>query len=598
MNGDLEGSLVYLPSSRDDLLSFIHLLSTQIGDPDSLFTPVQSFQVAIERSGFRVDVITSGHYQPLREIPPQEISITHLCRVIGNTLRFAVKCEAQLDANLSTISLCFSSDFLDIRTCLVSKEEDCLDIVNLTRELLGKGRAGLCHPPALANLIEQLGSLSHSESTHAICEWWSEACLLAARKCTSHLSSFIQQEDWRAVADILDWCFSAASVQFTICMNSKCEGKKRNPELEWSCARHFFCSEQCKNAVSSGPECSLCVSRRVIVRPRRQEAPTAPVLRICHCGKQFSEGNDEWRLSLIGSSQYIPALKCCSETCFNQQFPKRLEESHVKVADDDYLLCLECKRPLDDKLWWRFPCNFHGFCSSKCYMRFRKSYCMEEFSMFGPCLFCTRELIDLIPEGRDCYQPLLEQIEMEQQNVRSHPRPEVVRDLMLLYAETKQLIVERKDPKDTRPLYLSINQLFSSTWLMTCCVCRHSTAVHHFIPSLPCLVRCEYKVHCVCSYECYEKLGSDCPLCSDSKLIPIEDAEDATLEVLRAIPITFCLCRKSISFCDLLECAHSICVQCLASDLTDEWRGYDGWYSCPICSTKYTKDSLMSEVLG
>lgn len=593
----VEEFLVYQTENREELLNFTHTLSTLIGESESLFVPINSYNVKNESQHFQVEVTTKGKYHELQNAPAVLLSVRQFCEVVGKVLGCAAEAEAKLGTTLGPLSLCFSPGFKEVRLSpLMTQREKTDYLVETLSQILGKGRAGRNHFLSLSDLLYQLKDRVRSEETHALVDWWPGACSSAAATSLPQLNEFVKSDEWETVADLLDWTV-ALPLRFTLCMSRSCVCSAESQARVWTCARHFYGSEQCRLEADNSSECPLCISRRlIVVRQRSKEVQSTSTQQICPCGQEFSKRSGDWRLALLGSSQYESAAKCCSEACFTQFFPTQPVAAPIEIPEFDPNLCLECKQPRTSAdLYWSFPCGDHGFCSVSCHSAFHRRIHSSSSWIDIPCLFCTKELTKWIRGDGDCYQPLLVQLETLQQTLLSCKTEKAAMDLALLRDEIQALIRERKTPQDPRPLSLSLKKLRDFTWLFTCCVCRKPTIVHRRWKRGAFLVRCEFKVHCVCSSDCAGSLNEVCPLCPDAQLYPISAPSKATQAVLRTIPASHCLCFESSTFYDLPECCHSVCVQCLGNYITEDY-GDDMWYECSICSEKYEKALLMSQV--
>ena len=597
--------MAYQTENREELLSITQILSTLIGEPEPLFVPISSFTVSNESLSFRVEATIKGKYQELQDTPSVPLSVRELCEVVRKVLENAVEAEAKLGQTLGSVALCFSPGFKEVKLSpLMTQREQPDYLVETLSQILGKGRAGRYHFPCLSDLMNQLKDRVRTEAAHTLVDWWPEACFSAAAASLPQLNEFVKSEEWATVEDLLDWTV-ALPLQFTMCMSRSCICSQESQALVWTCARHFYGSEQCRREADSSAECPLCATRRlVVVRPRIKEVQSTPTQQICPCGQEFSQRSGDWRLALLGSTQYESAAKCCSEACFVRFVPTQPATAPIEISELDPIempefdpnLCVECKQPLRaDGLLWRFPCQDHGFCSSSCHYSFHNGYSTSHNWIDLPCLFCTKELTKQIKGDQACYQPMLAQLETMQRAMLSFKTEKAAMDLASFRDEIKTLMYENKAPKDPRPLSLSLKKLREYSWLFACCVCKKPTIVHKRSNSAAFLVRCEFKVHCVCSPDCAGSLNEVCPLCPDAQLYPIPAPHKATQAVLRTVPASHCMCLQSSTYYDLPECCHSVCLQCIGNYLTEDY-GDERWYECSICSEKYEKVLLMSQV--
>lgn len=600
MKESVEGCLVYSIENREELLRITNILSNLIGETVSLYLPIKSFKVTHEDHTFRLDVTTIGEYLELQETPSVSLSVRQLCDMVEKLLACAAEAEAQLGTALGVASLYFSRDLKDVRLSpLMTQGENGGYLAEMLTHILGKGRAGSTHFACLSDLMNQIRDKVRAESAGTVKEWWAGACSSAAANGLPQLNKLVQSEEWEPAQDLLDWTLDLP-LCFSVCMSRNCVCPQEPQALVWACARHCFGSEQCRKEAGSSTECPLCSARRlVVIRPRIKETQSNPAQQICSCGQEFTQSAGEWRLLLLGSTQYENASKCCSEACFLRFFSAQPVPDPVQVPEYDPNLCLECKAPLpevkDTWVLWYFPCQYHGFCSSECQSFFCGLYVSGGDRFDLPCLFCTREVTSKIRGDGDCYEPMLAQLEALQQAVLSTKTRKAVSDLKLLRDEIRELILERKAPKDPRPLYLSLKKLRSHVWLLNCCICQKPTVVYKYSSSAAFLVRCEFKIHCVCSPACAKNLTKACPLCPDAELTPVSATSEATKAVLSTFPASHCTCREPSAFYELPNCSHSVCLQCLGNDITVEYE-YDNMYQCSICSKKYEKELLMSKI--
>ena len=593
MQGSLESRLVYLTHSQEDLLPILHFLSLLIAQPESLFTPIHGFQVTYDSQRFQVEIETKEAYFQVQDTAPGPATVRKLCGVLGKVLECAAYAETQQGSRMGYESLLFRKDISDIRLSPLRSDRKEGSIEETLRQLLGKCRAGRTHPTALSDLLDELRIRAKTESPSGLKDWWTSACAAASAASVPQLNEWLQRAEWESAQDLLDWSVDR-SLRFAVCMSRSCLCTQEPHTVVWTCSRHCFCSDQCRAAASSSPGCPLCGTPH----PKGSTPSESTLaLRICPCGQEFPQGSsDAWRLSLLGSTLYESATKCCSEPCLTRFFSELPINVPTQSLEWDPDLCLECQQPLSlyQRNTWSFPCKYHYFCSSDCQAQFTSRY-TPDYCIHLPCLFCDRELTCKLKADDERYREMLADMKVLQQTVLRSRAKSTAIEFILIWNEINTLITENKSPRDTRPAYLSLKKLGTGswTWLLVCCVCQMPVSVNLFPASTSFLVRCEFKVHCVCSSACAQQLSSLCPLCPDSQLYPIATPDIASLAILRAVPATSCLCQQTPAFFDLPECPHSVCIQCLARCITMETNHS---YRCFVCFKPYDRKVLMSQV--
>ncbi len=103
------------------------------------------------------------------------------------------------------------------------------------------------------------------------------------------------------------------------------------------CERHLtctlFCLVQASNArgLTATSRCPFCEPRRRLVIKSKSSQQQCK-----HCSRQFTVGQEPWRLQLVGSSSFVDARNYCSETCFRFVYPSEIIAREIPDNISDF----------------------------------------------------------------------------------------------------------------------------------------------------------------------------------------------------------------------------------------------------------------------
>jgi len=378
------------------------------------------------------------------------------------------------------------------------------------------------------------------------------------------------------------------------------------PTIAPICAFHQYCSPECLSAArdSAGLEdsqCPLCSAkvkprRVVIVKKKEHEAKTEERAAKCmRCFKEFdSNSSDSWRLDRLGSSEYNTVKSYCSEACYNAGNPAFFEESEETHG----LSCINCRENVPSQ-GLILHCGQHGLCSTSCSRAYYRTFNLETHRSYDGaylCYQCLEVYLAELGSGQDL------------------PEIETLKQKLAYFNESKGTIkgeVHTNCPCCTYidcGYYLSPGIITLRTYQTFCILCdipirisKRIEANYVLNEDSPLLVRCEYRLHGICSRNCLRSKvpNSDfpqamsCPRCRSS-LIPSESltlalySNNPTIEAVRRTP-SLHSCGDQVPTYVLEGCCHEMCGGSIDANV-----GEDGLVHCSICGNTATMDEAIS----
>ena len=365
---------------------------------------------------------------------------------------------------------------------------------------------------------------------------------------------------------------STFKVRASVCMHPQCyEGGTDQITI---CGKHYFCCEKCRNECSDRNLCKLC----------------GDGLR-CVCGRLV---NDAWRKVYMKNDEEYPlTANFCSNECFRRRHPKEVIDRKWK--------CLLCGGiPQSDLLV--LNCGEHMFCSTGCYKHYCISSIPEGVDIGNRCLFCSHTLMKLAREKKreEEIAPMIGKLDQLRANITNQDAFTVF--LNNIY-QIEEILHQEITKKYTWPLFLDSEKLCKSVHFLSCLKCKKPAVVHIRKEEEmkrwgegPFLLKCEVRLHAVCSRTCYQWLRGNCENCPYCGNFALDfAAAEATpssghpsLEAIRRTPCECCHCGLTDQeYIPLPSCAHEVCRQCLILDTTT-----DQVYACQLCQQKTERELL------
>ena len=252
------------------------------------------------------------------------------------------------------------------------------------------------------------------------------------------------------------------------------------------------------------------------------------------------------------------------------------------------LKCMECGNDLPSDPRQLFPCKAHGFCGSDCLHTYISKYFPHD-SWLPVCLFCNRyeeAMIapELIPNGESLMARLTD---LKKRCLASKGEDFAVCVALADAASELRCMRDRLVQTSPQwPLCLSHILLIDSCYALRCCFCQKNTFVHKRRATemqkwgdRPFLIKCDFKLHAVCSNTCFRK--GACPICPGSRIHDwlLEGKEHKTIEALRRSAGIACLHDRVTT--PLRGCSHELCDECIENQQQEY-----GYICCFICGSR------------
>lgn len=273
----------------------------------------------------------------------------------------------------------------------------------------------------------------------------------------------------------------------------------------------------------------------------------------------------------------------CPKCPIGRRKPQKAKASEALDPVQE-LKCMECGNdlPSDPRL---FSCKAHGFCSGNCMRTYISKYFPHD-SWFPVCLFCNRYeeaaiAHELIPNGESLVARLAD---LKKRCLASKGEDFAV--CVALADAASELGCMSNSLVQTSPqwpLCLSHLLLLYSCYALRCCYCQNNTFVHKRNANemgrwgdRPFLIKCDFKLHAVCSNACFRK--GACPICPGSRIHDwlLEGKEHKTIEALRRSAGIACFHDRVTT--PLRGCSHELCDECIQNQQQEH-----GYTCCPIC---------------
>lgn len=254
------------------------------------------------------------------------------------------------------------------------------------------------------------------------------------------------------------------------------------------------------------------------------------------------------------------------------------------------LECVECGADLP-RTALLSGCNVHGFCSEVCLTKHTSKYFPYSTWIPAICLSCNRfeEMMvasDAVPNG----QSILETISELKERCRASQGSEFEVCVVLADSIAELGCITSKPVYSTPqwPLCLSHRLLSETCYLLRCCFCHKNVFVHRRNNEemrkwgdRPFLIKCDFKLHAVCSKACFSR--GVCPICENSRIHDwlLEGKEHPTVEALRRSASVACSHPEFRRTLPLYACSHELCEECIESQ-----QQHYGFVTCHICGSQ------------
>ena len=616
-------SIVFSTDSEEELKFRTVLMLVQIVKEPSFMLPIHSFQVSHPDKYYQISLRPNGNVTSLTPPPPQHPPLPpqRLLTIIPELIGGLMKAEAEYEGPMVVDGegVFVAGEWKEVRLAQTMKraqgEASSIGLQPILILLFAQYSSRVDSPftSVLSELLASLRALTSTAPLQHLIAWWESSQPQRTVLLIDTLNETVRERDWDSAQSALEM-MDLAKLRFVACWNDKCKGT-HDGEIVSYCPDHIFCSSTCLSSLfpdkptRSCPLCLVPPPPLVLRRLKVTAKPATPAkISVCPCGTQFSPTDNEWTIPLLGSSRYSEAITCCSEHCFTVYFPDKAWKGADEKETEGCLYCGAGRGQLNSHgftMEMEMDCKVHFLCSMECYHVF------EEKSMLGincwpTCPYCVRHLSDLAQMRNQEYEGELQLVEEKQKQWKELQTREAIMDVMETAIEVKALILQKKKMRDPRPLYASAKKNYKIPILLACCHCRASICIDSDYISKTkqfrrgaFLIRCELKVHGVCSLACWEAIesaGENCPICPGFAL-DIESAHadwavtHPTAQVLRRLHATFCNCQLSTGFFSLSRCSHEVCRECLGRIL--EETNYSQWYSCFFCGENYLSEDLI-----
>ena len=254
------------------------------------------------------------------------------------------------------------------------------------------------------------------------------------------------------------------------------------------------------------------------------------------------------------------------------------------------LKCMECRGDLPDTALL-LACKVHGFCNEVCRTKHISQYFPS--STFDPiiCLSCNRLEEKLIARSTESNgQSRLEIISELKERCRASQGSAFEVCVALADAIAELVCVSLVPVYTTAqwPLCLSHRLLLEKCYLLRCCFCEKNVFVHRRNNEemqkwgdRAFLIKCDFKLHAVCSQACFRK--GVCPTCPDSLIKDqlLASKEHPTIEALRRSAGVACRHAEVRRTLPLYACSHELCAECI-----DTQQHHFGSVICYICGSQ------------
>lgn len=254
------------------------------------------------------------------------------------------------------------------------------------------------------------------------------------------------------------------------------------------------------------------------------------------------------------------------------------------------LKCVECGADLP-RTASLLGCNVHGFCNEVCQTKHISHYFPHSSWIPAICLSCNRfeeKVIasDAVPNGLS----ILKSISDLKEKCRASQGREFEVCVELADSVVELLFMSSKPVYSTAqwPLCLSHRLLSEMCYLLRCCFCQKNVFVHRRNNEemrkwgdRPFLIKCDFKLHAVCSQACFVK--GVCPICSNSRIHDwlLQGKEHPTIEALRRSASVACRHPETRRTMPLYSCSHELCEECIESQ-----QQHFGFVTCRICGSQ------------
>ena len=407
-----------------------------------------------------------------------------------------------------------------------------------------------------------------------------------------------EQPDYMGIRRILEDKEAPVTTECSYCRQRKVSSVGK------VCEEHQFCSQDCLTAArdSSGvqsPQCPLCPipsskPRRVVMVKKRPSKPEEMSQKCLKCMKDFVwNSSDSWRLDRLGSSEYDKLKLYCSEECFLQEKQPIMEE----MKGSEGVLCASCggNVPAEGVI---LHCRMHGLCSSSCRSAYYRTENMAVHQSFDGALLCYQ-----------CLEQYLTEI-----GPSETPEVRILQQKLAYFKQPQGYIRGQGCPHCTNCAYIDCGYYLTPaiityhTYQTFCIFCDIPIRINkrleaEFVLSedMPFLLRCEFRLHGVCSRICLRRAVSSsddstairCPRCP----VSVISAETVTMALNTANPTIECIrrtpmlhhCGDGVSIFVLNGCCHEMC-----GGSIDAHVGEDDLVHCSICGNTATFDEAIA----
>jgi hypothetical protein len=283
----------------------------------------------------------------------------------------------------------------------------------------------------------------------------------------------------------------------------------------------------------------------------------------------------------------------CSEECFLQEKPPIMEE----MKGNEGALCASCggNVPAEGVI---LHCRLHGLCSSSCRSAYYRTENITVHQSFDGSLLCYQCLEQYLTEIGPSEAP---EVRILQQKLAYFKQPQgYIKGQVCAHCANCAYI--------DCGYYLTPSIIEYHTYQTYCILCAIPIRISKRLEAefvlnddMPFLLRCEFRIHGVCSRICLRRgasssdvsTGMRCPRCPASvitaeSLALALNAANPTIECIRRTPLLH-ICRSGVPTFVLNGCCHEMC-----GGSIDAHVGEDDLVHCPICGNTATFDEAIA----
>ena len=580
--------------SAEEVMGWTMRATRELVQPQDCFVPVRSVCSARVGDLWQVKLEYADRFRNFGDIAAGKASLelAKAYTFLRSTLVAAIAAEAAIGPfSLRPEDLYLDASGRAFLSPLVQNSPKTTGIVPIFETLKGNWKGQDSVLPLIFALLKGLLDCAKQQDLNTTLTYLSEAVQDMASNVLSTANALIKTSDivaWQSLAPLSRLFLEVFPVAFTLCCSPMCSGLGRLRVT--ACAQHYFCSEACKLACTGQDkgDCGLCSGKKR-----------------CFCG---NEPKSEWRMTYLGCALYTETAKYCSEACFLIRNPPK----PVSDADAEVWTCLNCETIGEvHEPRYSLDCGEHVFCSSKCYHEYLRETVPPGFEIWPQCLICSKSLTVLAKESRrtEEMRATIARIDQERATYLRIKNHTAFSSLFNMINEVEAMLIQDVRPGMKFNEEICMEDMLNHVHFLECLACQEPTVVHKRQRTemltwgdVPFLVKCELKLHAVCSMACLDALRQgrgNCPVCGefaiDFELASVSRSlKHPTLEALRRTAGSYCRCRRyDTEYISLPKCAHEVCAQCLLTHLVDK---QEEDYTCKLCQQETSREYLLTQV--